>query len=308
MKRISAAKASKTFGHVQEEAEKGPVILTSYGTDRFVLMTMDDFQRLQPDTRGGPPDADASRREFHRLLSRLTTCYFSLDAEWRFMTLSHGAELFFGRTLDDLKGEPWTSAFSPDEVAKLENGLRRAMDHGEVALIMLHREAGNGDRLQLEAFRLPEPPGGIGVIFASVGEHERASRRLTLLEAQIKALSGALPRSATIVYDVEGRVEEWSAAAEELLGWSSAELLNQPVDRIFRQEDRDNGSPYREMARVRNGEEVEQLRQFVSKDGTDVAARCRLFRLPGDPGAYLELLVALGSDSANQVAVINRSG
>lgn len=281
------------------------MILTSYGSDRFVRMTMEDYERLQPRPKGSAADAGGGLREFQRLLSRLTTCYFSLDPEWRFMTVSHGAELYFGRTLDDMKGEPWTCAFSREETAKLETGFRRAMDQGEVALVSLQRETGNGDRLQLEAFRLPDPPGGIGVIFSSVSEQERVSRRLTLLEAQITALSGECPQTATIVYDVEGRVEEWGAAAEALLGWTAADLLYQPVDRILRPEDRDNGSPYREMARVRAGEQVKQLRQLVCKDGTDVVARCRLFRLPGEPAAYLELIVAVGSDNADRVAVFN---
>lgn len=53
---------------------------------------------------------------------------------------------------------------------------------------------------------------------------------------------------ANIVTDLDARVTDWNSGAENTLGWSEADMLGEPVDRIFTPEDREDGRSRLEMS------------------------------------------------------------
>ncbi|WP_374011319.1 PAS domain-containing protein [Massilia sp. Se16.2.3] len=57
---------------------------------------------------------------------------------------------------------------------------------------------------------------------------------------------------AFIGTDAEGRITDWEAGAQSILGWSANEAIGQPSDMIFLPEDRAAGVPRSEMARARD--------------------------------------------------------
>ena len=52
---------------------------------------------------------------------------------------------------------------------------------------------------------------------------------------------------AIVAMDPQGRIQSWNPGAERLLGYSEAEIIDQPIDRFFTPEDVQAGIPQEEM-------------------------------------------------------------
>lgn len=113
-------------------------------------------------------------------------------------------------------------------------------------------------------------------------EARPASARLTL--SDWRQVVDSATDTAIITLDPKGRVTSWSAGAEHILGWTEAEMLDGPLDRIFLPEDRDTRAS-REMSDARahgrgGGEEGWRLR----KDGVRIWASGELMPIRAADG------------------------
>ncbi len=83
---------------------------------------------------------------------------------------------------------------------------------------------------------------------------------------ELEAMLGAVADYAIIRLDVDGRIASWSERAEELRGYTAAEVVGQPVSIFYTGEDQAAGVPARELEAAREGRvELEGWR--VRKDG-----------------------------------------
>ena len=74
-----------------------------------------------------------------------------------------------------------------------------------------------------------------------------AQRAVLAGEARYRAVFDSATDYAIIVMDLDGRVTNWNAGAEKVLGWSADEMRGDTVERIFTPEDRAEGIAGREM-------------------------------------------------------------
>ena len=74
-------------------------------------------------------------------------------------------------------------------------------------------------------------------------ERVRAEVALAEREARTRQILDGASDYAIIATDLDGRVLRWNAGATRTLGWTEADMLGQPLDRIFPEEDRANGVP-----------------------------------------------------------------
>ena len=101
------------------------------------------------------------------------------------------------------------------------------------------------------------------------------SANLELLEArsQIELLLKAHADSATLTVDLDGKVKTWSSAAKRVLGYTSEQIVGQPMDMLYPPEDRSSGRPRRALETAASQgiciEEAPRLRE----DGTRFWAR-----------------------------------
>jgi hypothetical protein len=67
MRRFTTVELDKNIGNIKAAAAREPVIITEHRKDRFVMMSMEDFERLR---RAGDPqrafDAGGDRRSVPR--------------------------------------------------------------------------------------------------------------------------------------------------------------------------------------------------------------------------------------------------
>ncbi|MCG7362762.1 PAS domain S-box protein [Roseomonas sp. ACRSG] len=146
----------------------------------------------------------------------------------------------------------------------------------------------------------------------STSEIDRLRQRERLLEAEVAqlrrllaerpapggeapplpqtAILGNVLDAAIIASDPEGLVTEWNTGAERILGWTAAEMLGQPLERIFTAEDRAANRIWTEKRQaLREGRVIAQGWQ-LRRDGSRFWASSELTPLQNGDGVPLGFL------------------
>ena len=93
-------------------------------------------------------------------------------------------------------------------------------------------------------------------------------RRLRAKEERSRQIIDSATDYAILATDLQGRIRSWNSGARQVLGWSAAEALGQPVDCIFTDEDRAQLAPAQEMlTALREGSAIDE-RWHQRKDGS----------------------------------------
>jgi len=148
------------------------------------------------------------------LTDRRTLDLFHLESEIGARALELTEEL----------GEPVNPGFEV-LVAKARHGIT---DVGRWTYV---RRDGSRFRVQLAVSAVRDPDGhllGFVGIAQDVTEHELAHERLRLSEQRTRAVIETAS-DAFIAIDSSGRIEDWNAQAERMLGWSRSEALGRQL-------------------------------------------------------------------------------
>ncbi|MEF2550433.1 PAS domain S-box protein [Aurantimonas sp. A2-1-M11] len=124
---------------------------------------------------------------------------------------------------------------------------------------------------------------------------EIASLKRTLhsTEARYRLIVESAVDHAIIVSDLDGRVSTWNDAAEKVLGWTAADMIGQPIARIFTPEDIEAGIPEEEMRLSLERGKAHDNRWHQRADGTRFFANGEMMPLLGDddePAGFLKIL------------------
>lgn len=91
--------------------------------------------------------------------------------------------------------------------------------------------------------------------------------RLEARARQKRAILNSITDFAVITMDREGRVTDWNAGAERILGWSADEMRGHTVDRFFTPEDREAGQVEHEMRQALLDGQANDERWHLRKGG-----------------------------------------
>lgn len=290
-RRITAVDASRTFGRVQEEAARGPIVITRHGRPRLAMLPYESYRTLVAGEAGAAGRAESGlRRKLLLILDSIAEGYVSISRDWRYVTINRIAEFYLGRPREELVGRLVPEVFPQFRGSDAEAQLKRAMEQGEVVDFAWSSVVHPSRRVEVHAFPLPTPEGGVGVLFSNISERERLERRVRALEARLEAMSAETPEMATIAFDDDGIVTEWSGAATALLGWTAEDRVGASIEAILTPEDRAAGWLWSEMARARRERRVAGCGIYVVREGEDRRLRDVLVRLPDPVGGFLKML------------------
>jgi PAS domain S-box-containing protein len=73
---------------------------------------------------------------------------------------------------------------------------------------------------------------------------------------------------AIFIVDKTGRIESWGIGAASIFGYTDAEIIGQPVSRLFTAEDVENNVPEQEMKQAETAGQAEDERWHLRKDGS----------------------------------------
>lgn len=167
----------------------------------------------------------------------------------------------------------------------------------------------------------PAHPSGAEASSTALLEIERLRRREIVLEAEIvrlrvdagtasdagshyRAICESAVDFAIIATNQDGRVIEWNAGAEHILGWSAAEMRGEHIDRIFTDEDRAEGRSGIEMRRAVAEGRANDERWHVRRSGVRFWATGEMMPLQSENDANIGFIKILRDRTAEHEAAI----
>jgi PAS domain S-box-containing protein len=179
------------------------------------------------------------------------------------------SERLFGYSADEIVGKP-LSVLTPQHLADQERLVIEGLQHSDqirdVETQRIHKDGHTIDvYLTYSAVRdHADTISGVFVIAANVAETkrmERAELDQLFLSAIVSSADDAI-----VSKDLNGVVTSWNKAAEKLFGYTSDEMIGQPIARLI-PVDHPNEEP-EILARIRRGERIAHYEtQRVRKDG-----------------------------------------
>jgi PAS domain S-box-containing protein len=191
----------------------------------------------------------------------------NLDSQWRFLYANAAAERVLGRERSSLLGSGfWEAIAGADEVVERE--LRRALEE-QVSTDFQARLQPSGPMYKILSSCCTD---GLLVFIRDISEQNRLREALEESEAWRRLIIQSVKEFAIFSMDPEGRITLWNPGAEKIFGYSAAEMLGQPPDRIFVPEDRAAGAAQAEMATAKEKGSARDERWHLRKDGSRLFA------------------------------------
>ena len=175
----------------------------------------------------------ASHEELLELFMQRVGDYavFLLDPQGHVLTWNPGAERIKGYRPDEIIGKHFSIFYPPDAPQSAEEALRIAAEtgHFEGESWRVRKDGGRfWGNISLTALR--DAHGalkGFAKITRDLTERKQAEDALREIELKFHLLMTGVQEYAIFMMDPEGRIVEWNAAAERLLGYTHDEILGQ---------------------------------------------------------------------------------
>ncbi|HEU0155253.1 MAG TPA: PAS domain S-box protein [Stellaceae bacterium] len=180
-----------------------------------------------------------------------------------------------GLPLERLAGVPLRELVAPPHRAALAAALQQALFGRSRCEVDLHRTDGVLVPVYLGLVPLFE---GAGAAIAAIltdltGERSHtelvaAHQALRTSEERLRHILDSAVEYAIIALDENGRINNWNAGAERLLGYRESEILGHSAAVLFTAEDQAAGVPARKLALARSEGRAENERWHVRRDGS----------------------------------------
>jgi two-component system, chemotaxis family, CheB/CheR fusion protein len=109
---------------------------------------------------------------------------------------------------------------------------------------------------------------GIVMTFQNITARRRDEARVHASEERLRLLIDSVRDYAIFTITPGGIIDSWNPGGERMFGYTEKEIVGQPFDRLFTEEDRAAGMAGRELAQARTERRADDERWHVRKDGT----------------------------------------
>jgi len=197
---------------------------------------------------------------------------FTLTPDNRIDSWNIGAERIFGYTEDEIIGQSGALLFTPDDRARGEadNDIATALGTGRADDERWHvRKDGSRFFASGVLHPLREAAGsGFVKILRDLTERKQVEDALRASEERLRLVIESVQDYAIFTLDPAGRVTSWNAGAHRLKGYTTEEIVGQPVERFYIAEDVAAGKPAHEMDTALRDGRSEDESWRVRQDGT----------------------------------------
>ena len=129
--RVSAAEFIRGFANWRLQSAREPVVVTHHGKDAHVLISLDDYRRLDGDTDDVAGTADRLQPSLAGLVESIRDGVILIDRQWRIAAANPAASDMLEKSCADLIGVPLTTAVPRIEGSLLAQHIIRLIDHRE---------------------------------------------------------------------------------------------------------------------------------------------------------------------------------
>jgi PAS domain S-box-containing protein len=164
---------------------------------------------------------------------------------------------YTGLTYEQSVGPGWQNVVHPDDAPASAEKWNRALAAGEIfdTEYRLRRHDGCYSWFIGRNVPLKDAAGKITAWFGSatnIEDLKKTEEALSQSEAKLRITMESASDYGIITMDTERRVERWSKGAEEIFGYTEADMIGQSADIIFTEEDKAKGIPQQEMETARD--------------------------------------------------------
>lgn len=208
--RVSAAEFIRGFANWRLQSARKPVVVTHHGKDAHVLISLDDYQRLDREGKR----ADSLHRSLAGTVEAFRDAVILIDRQWRIVTANPAAGDMLETAAAALTGKPLTDVIGGLNGSLLLHHLVRLIDY---------RERFSGDmpglltpRQWLRVDLVPVPVGGAIILrdVSAAMEEIAVGDARQALESAVEA-HGALGQ---VRLSPRAQVEDANAALLEMVG------------------------------------------------------------------------------------------
>ena len=231
-------------------------------------------------------ESERTLRESEQRLRTLVAATFEgigISEEGRFVDVNEPLARMLGYAREELVGCEVAGLVAPEDRARVLKNILEGRE-SRIEHEMLRKD---GSRITVEAHGQTVVMNGRRVRFTAlrdITERQRAERALQENEERLRLLFEGVKDYAIYMLDPEGRVVTWNRGAEQLIGYSAAEILGQNFAGFFTPQDRAEGKPARELAMAaEHGSYIEEAWR-VRKDGSRFWACATLSAVRGPEG------------------------
>lgn len=218
---------------------------------------------------------------------------FTMDQDGRVLTWNPGAERIFGFSASEIVGNDGRIIFTAEdrEQGQPETEMRTALAEGRADDTRWHLRR-DGSRLWADGSMVPlkddagQPRGFVKIVRDRTAE-KCIEERLRESEARLRLMIGSIKGYALFSLGPDGRISSWNSGAEQVFGYTEAEILGRNIAVLFTPEDRERGMPERERAIAAAQEEAPGKGWYLRKDGSRFFADGNITVLRDESGTLL---------------------
>ncbi|WP_447762662.1 PAS domain-containing protein [Sphingopyxis panaciterrae] len=129
--RVSAAEFIRGFANWRLQAARKPVVVTHHGKDAHVLISLDQYRRLDDDSGADPASANGLGASLTMLVESIRDGAIVIDRQWRILAVNPAASDMLERAASTLVGEELTIALPQLSGSLLFQHIMRLIDHRE---------------------------------------------------------------------------------------------------------------------------------------------------------------------------------
>jgi two-component system CheB/CheR fusion protein len=258
----------------------------------------EELQSLNEELRSTTEELETSKEELQSVNEELTTVNYDLkqhlevsakarDDLQNFLAASEIATVFLDRGMRIQRFTPRASGIFnliAADVSRPLFDITHRLDYPQMeadaqqafdSLQPIEREVQSIDGRWFLARVLPYRSSddrieGVVLNFIDVTARHQAEQTARAGEERLKLLFDSSADYIIIMLDEQGRITRWNKGAEQALGYTEAEVMNQPCDFIFTPEDRAAGVPQEERQQARKAGRARDERWHLHKNGTRV--------------------------------------
>jgi two-component system CheB/CheR fusion protein len=209
-----------------------------------------------------------TNNDFQNFINSTDIATIFLDRTFQVKLFTPRAQDIFNLRETDT-GRPLSNITSTLTDDRIHRDVRSVLDSLQTIEREMYTEDGRWHLMRVLPYRTTDNRiDGVVVTFQDITARRDAEMRVRQSEERLRLLIDGAVDYAIFTMTEDSRIDTWNAGAQRLFGYNADEIIGQPVDVLFTQDDRDAGVPANELDQARRFGRAADERHYVRKSGT----------------------------------------